>query len=86
MPVLSNSDREAVTAEFNNRVTAEGLGEIVGLTRQNVRAAVNALDAHFNADEGQANSAIPQPARSALTPQQREYLKRLIVAKRVEAV
>lgn len=52
------------------------------LTKADIRAAVNALDAWFDTNAATINAAIPQPARGVLTTAQKSRLVRYIIARR----
>lgn len=76
--ILSDQDRFDVWAEWM-RDPSEG-GYII--TKQDIRAAVDALDTWLNDNAAAANNAIPQPARSALNTQQKARLMTRIIHKR----
>ncbi len=77
MAVLPDNDRAAVWAEFM-RLNL-GLG---GLTKAELRAAVDAIDTWLNTNAGALNTAIPQPARGALSTSQKARLLVAIVERR----
>jgi hypothetical protein len=79
MAVLSDNDRAALWADFMRNFPA---GESCGITKAELRAAVNGLDDYINTNAGAINSAIPQPARGALTTAQKARLLQYVVAKR----
>jgi hypothetical protein len=78
MAVLADPDRLDLWADFM-RDNAAPYGV---LTKADLRAAVNALDDYFNANAAAINTAIPQPARGALSTTQKARLLQLVVAKR----
>lgn len=80
MAVLSDADRVAVWAEWMRLISADH--ELCGITKADLRAAVNALDDWINANAAAINLAIPQPARSSLTSAQKARLLTLIVTRR----
>ena len=77
MAVLSDSDRVLVWA-LSMR---SELGTLA-LTKADLRAAVNALDTFMTTNEGAVNTAIPQPARGALTTKQKAALLMLVINQR----
>lgn len=81
MAVLSDPDRLAVWAEFQ-RVLENINGTASGVSKADLRAAVNAIDQWNEDNQSSFNLAIPQPARSALTAKQKAALQMAIVARR----
>ncbi len=81
MAVLPDPDRATVTAEFQQDVSAarEAFG---ALTKADIRAATNAIDDFLNTNAAAMNSAIPLPARTALTTAQKARLFNRVVNKR----
>lgn len=79
MAVLSDPDRVALWADFMRNFPD---GETCGITKTELRAAVNGLDDYLNTNAGAINSAIPQPARATLTTPQKARLLQYVVAKR----
>lgn len=78
---LSDSDRQAVNRDFQEEVCRDR--EVFGaLTKADVRAAVNAADAWADANAAAFNTALPQPARGALTAAQKARLLAKILLKR----
>lgn len=72
MAVLSVQQRHDLWAGFMREFPkAETLGEI---TKDQLRAAVDALDQFFSDNAGTVNAAIPQPARGVLTTRQKALL------------
>jgi hypothetical protein len=79
MAALSDSDRAALHAEFmRERDNVLGLG----ITKAELRAAVNAVDDWAESNTAAFNSAIPQPARSAMTVKQKTLLLSYVILKR----
>jgi hypothetical protein len=56
--------------------------EGLGLLKTDLRAAVNAIDAFLNTNAAALNTAIPQPARSALTTAQKARLLMFVIQRR----
>ncbi len=86
MAVLSDTDRAEGTAFFNNSVYINNIGEIVGLTKTDVRAAFDALDSFLETNQNAVNQAIPEPARTNLTTAQKAWLLQLVVERRYRSV
>lgn len=82
MAVLSDNNRAAVCAQLQDEVSnvREALS---GVTKADLRAAVNAVDAWVEANAAAYNSAIPQPVRGALTAKQKARLLYLVSLKRL---
>jgi hypothetical protein len=78
MAVLSDSDR----ALLHKTYMAEEDTPHGGVTKADIRAAINALDDFFDTNVTAINSAIPQPARAALTVAQKSRLVRYVIQKR----
>lgn len=74
MAVLTDEQRAEVTAAFMQQ--AQGPLTIL---KMDVRAAVNGLDAWYDANASAINQAIPQPARGALTLTDKALLNNMIV-------
>lgn len=77
MAVLANSDRVEAWALYMR----EQLGA-VAVTKQDLRAAVDALDDFMDTNAGAINAAIPQPARGGLTISQKAILLMYVVKQR----
>lgn len=77
MAVLADADRVAVWAQWM-RLNAEDCS----ITKADVRAAVDALDSFLDSNAAAINSAIPQPARGALTAGQKARLLAYVALKR----
>lgn len=78
MAVLSNAERAALWADVMRQ------GESFALTKADLRAAVDAVDAWADANASSFNSAIPQPARGALTTRQKALLLMFVIRRRWE--
>lgn len=78
MAVLSDPDRALVHGSFMHDETAA----LAGMLKGDILAAVNALDSFFDTNAAAINSAIPLPARTALTTAQKSRLVRYVIAKR----
>ena len=80
MALLSDADRLAAHIEFMRACSADRSN--LEVTKANLRLAFDALDAWFEANKTSANTAIPQPARSALTTQQKVRLMVAVLQQR----
>lgn len=80
MAVLIDQDRFDIWADVMRLLSANR--ETVGITKTDLRAAVNAVDAWCNSNASAFNTAIPQPARTALSADQKARLLMLVVARR----
>lgn len=79
MAVLSNAGRRDVWADFMRSPEA---GETFGITKADLRAAVDAIDQWVDDNAASFNAAIPQPARGSLTSRQKARLLSHVIAKR----
>jgi len=77
MAVLADADRRDVWAEFMR--DPDGT---MGLTKADLRAAVDALDNFLHTNAAAINTTIPQPARGALTTTQKAKLLQFVIQKR----
>lgn len=80
MAVLSDIDRTAVSAEIQRQLS--DAHESCGVTKAQLRAAIDALDDFLEANAAALNSAIPQPARGALTTAQKARLLAYVALRR----
>jgi hypothetical protein len=79
MAVLSDTDRADLFAEINR-----DRGAIAGMsiTKADLRAALNAADDWANTNASAYNSALPLPARTAMTADQKAALLMYVIRKR----
>jgi len=85
MAELSGEQRRALWAELMERLSREQ--QPIAVTKAELRAAVDAVDAWVNANAASLNGAIPQPARGALSTAQKAMILAFVVEKRyVEGV
>ena len=78
MAVLSDADRQEIWAKWMRENT-----EVSGnLTKADLRAAVNAVDVWADSNQASFNTAIPQPARNALTTKQKVRMLMDVVTRR----
>jgi len=80
MAILSDPDRADLWADFMRDQSIDRAA--LALTKTDLRAAVNALDQFLSDNAAAINSAIPQPARGALTVQQKAKLLMFVIQKR----
>lgn len=83
MAVLGAGDQAAVYAAFVAELNAAKT-ETITCVRADLKAAVQAVDAWIDGNAASFNSAIPQPARGALTAKQKARLLRFVVQRRFE--
>jgi hypothetical protein len=79
MPVLSEADREEI---WNEMVRKNREGEVDSLTKIELRAAINATDDWIVANVASFNAALPLPARTVLTTQQKALMFSYVVRRR----
>lgn len=77
MAVLTDDQRVAVWARWMRENAAA-----CSITKADLRAAVDALDQFLEDNAAAINSAIPQPARGALTTEQKARLLAYVALKR----
>ncbi len=77
MAVLTDQQRFETWAQYMRENAAP-----IAVSKPDLRAAVDAIDTYLNDNAAAINSAIPQPARSALTTVQKALLLTAVVAKR----
>jgi hypothetical protein len=83
MAILADADRQQVWKEYQTALGANR--DVVGaLTKHDLKAAVDAIDAWVDANSAAFNTAIPQPARGALTTKQKAGLLTLVVQRRYQ--
>ena len=84
MALLTEDARESLWAEFMSAASArrESFG---ALSKQELRAAVDAMDVWFDKAVASFNEAFPLPARKELSTKQRIKLFFYVVKKRWEA-
>lgn len=79
MAVLTSQQREGVWADYMRQRVGD-----ISITKTELRAAVDAADAWADANAAAYNSALPQPARGALTAKQKASLLAYVVMRRFE--
>ena len=77
---LTTQQKLAIRALWNSDISNRR--ESIGLTKADVDAAIDAIDTWIDANSTSYNTAIPQPARSALTASQKAELLYRVALKR----
>ena len=80
MAVLSNGERFIAWADFMRAASDDR--DPIGITKQDLRAAVDAIDGWVDANSAAFNTAIPQPARGSLSAKQKARILMLVVQRR----
>lgn len=81
MAVLSDNDRADLHAEFM-RVAANVTNGAGAITKAQLRDALNAVDDWADANAAEFNTAIPQPARGAMSAKQKTWLLAYVIFRR----
>lgn len=82
MAVLSDNDRAALMQKFAQDMSSTRTA--VSIVKADLRAAVNTIDDWVDTNASAFNTAIPQPARGALTTQQKAKLLWYVMQRRFE--
>ena len=82
MAALSAQDREALFGKYASDISLRRLP--TGLTKAELRAAINAIDDWADANQTSFNTSIPQPARAALSAKEKAMLLMYVIARRWE--
>jgi hypothetical protein len=83
MAVLSDNDRAAISKAWQELFSSRR--DIFGaVTKNDIRAAINAIDTWVDDNVASYNSAIPLPARTELTAKQKAELLVFVVRRRWE--
>lgn len=80
MAVLTDAVRFQTWAEVMRSLS--DTRQEVGISKAELRAAIDALDAFMNTNSGAINTAIPQPARGSLTSSQKALLLMHVIQRR----
>ena len=84
MALLDESARLAVWLDYMRQLSNDG--EEIGITKVELRAAVNALDDFMNDNATTVNNALPAAAKAGLTTQQKALLLSFVVLKRYRVI
>ena len=79
MAVLVDADRKTVWADLMRQLTGP-----ISITKVDLRAAVDAVDAWVDANAASFNTAIPLPARTALNARQKANILSAVIRRRFE--
>jgi len=82
MTILTSADRAELRSMFAQE--ASSVWEVIAVNKSDLRAAVDAIDQWVEDNQASFNSAIPLPARTALTAKQKAQLLFYVVRKRWE--
>lgn len=82
MAVLSAADRADIWARLMRLASDERV--TLGMTKAELRAAVDAADTWADSNSGSFNAALPLPARTALNNRQKALLLAYTVLRRYE--
>ena len=73
MAVLPTTDRETIWTKFMSDISSKRQA-VPGVLKLDLRAAVFAIDDWIEANQASFNTALPEPAKSALTGKQKVEL------------
>ena len=82
MAVLSGSDRLNIFTNYASELSR--MHTETSLLKNDIKAAVNAIDDWVDANAAAFNTAIPQPARAQLTAKQKAQILFFVVMRRFE--
>lgn len=82
MAVLNAADRQALWADLMREVSS--IREPCSITKIDLRAAIDAADAWADANATSYNTAIPQPARTALSARAKARILMYVLRRRFE--
>lgn len=80
MAVLNDAQRRELWAELMRRYSENR--ETIGVTKQQLRDTIDALDTFLSDNAIAVNNAIPQPARAQLTVQQKALALMYVITHR----
>jgi hypothetical protein len=83
MALLSDSERAALSQIFQ-AFESSRRAALSGVTSDDIRAAINAVDQWVEDNQTSFNQAIPQPARTGLTTSQKAQILFYVVRRRYE--
>jgi hypothetical protein len=83
MATMQDADRTAVAAQIQ-RDWSDTREVVAGVTKADVKAAVDAIDDWVHANASSFNNALPTAAKNGLTSAQKSRLLRDILRKRYE--
>ncbi len=80
MATLGELQRIEVWADLMRRYSTDG--ESIGINKNDLRAAVDALDDYFDANAVTINNALPAAAKAGLTTKQKAVMLMFVVTQR----
>lgn len=80
MAVLADADRKQAWADLMRQFSQDA--QSVGVTKPDLRAAIDAIDQFLSDNAATINAAIPQPARASLTAPQKALLLVYVIKQR----
>ena len=80
MAVLVDADRVGAWSDYQKEMS--DLAESCGITKIDLRAAIDAADDWIDANAVAYNSALPVPARTTLTAKQKARLLVYVISRR----
>jgi len=80
MAVMGDAERKTVWAEFMQELSKDG--ESIGLTKAQLRAAIDAADQWASDNAANFNAALPTAARNSLSTPQKARLLMVVVGRR----
>jgi hypothetical protein len=83
MAVLSTADRNAVSADYQRDISVQRVA-MGALVKADIQAAVNATDQWIEDNSVAFNLALPLPARTILTAQQKVEIFLRVLHRRVK--
>lgn len=84
MTVLNAVSRVEIWVELMRDFSSNG--ESIGVTKPELKAAIDALDDFLDGNAATINTAIPHPARDTLTAQQKALMLSYVVLKSLMAM
>jgi hypothetical protein len=76
MAIMTDAQRYDAWAEFMRDIPP---GRLYAISKSDLRAAINATDQYINDTAVTYNNALPQPARGALTIEEKARLHTVVV-------
>jgi hypothetical protein len=84
MAVLTDENRIAVWAKYMEDVSSDRTS--IGISKVDLRAAINGVDDWVNDNAVSFNNAFPEPSKSALTNKEKAAILFRVVNKRWEVI
>lgn len=80
MAVLADEDRAEIWAEFMREACRLGIS--LPVLKAELRSAFNGADDYMNTNAAAMNTAIPQPARGALSAEAKALIYKFVIDRR----